>query len=284
MLRFLRRFSSAILVLVVVGLGALLGSAHARGPATFTAPYPELRASTAPSVIARGEYLARGPGHCIECHGRPGETDPDGPLAGGRAIHLPVGTFYVPNLTPDRETGIGRRSDPELARVLREGVRADGHAALPFMSLNEASDDDIVALLSYLRAQPAVRNRVPSSEPNVLGEVVLAYVLEPARSTRPAETHAPTDDIARGRYLVHVLSSCASCHTRVDERTGARIGEELAGGRITSFDGTRQFETPSLRPDPRTGAVTGRSEDELVALFAAGDRRGDASPMPWRAL
>lgn len=284
MARFLGKFLSLLVALAALSGFAIILSAKAHGPAEFHASYPDLRATDDPTVVARGEYLARGPGHCIECHGRPGDPDPDGAFVGGRRIELPVGTFFVPNLTPDPETGIGRRTDRELARVLRHGVRADGHAALPFMAFGGTSDEDLVALLSYLRSQPAVRHPIPAHAPNALGDVVMAYVLAPPPPTTEVARHAPTGGIARGEYLVHHVANCVGCHTQVDERTGERVGAPLAGGSITTFDGARRFATPSLLPDEGTGRVARRTEDEFVALFAAGDARGDASPMPWRAL
>jgi hypothetical protein len=85
----------------------------------------------------------------------------------------------VPNLTPDSVTGIGRRSDGEIARMLRHDVRADGRAAVPFMTAQNASDEDLVALVSFLRSQPAVRHEVPDRAPNLVGKAVLAFVIAP---------------------------------------------------------------------------------------------------------
>ena len=85
-------------------------------------------------MIAQGRYLAMGPAHCAYCHSMPGSWDAidagqEVPLAGGNSFRLPVGTFYTPNLTPDAETGIGRFTDGQLARMIRHGVTPDGRAA-----------------------------------------------------------------------------------------------------------------------------------------------------------
>jgi mono/diheme cytochrome c family protein len=69
----------------------------------------------------RGEYLVRA-GGCFSCHTAAGGQ----PLAGGRALATPFGTFYSPNITPDPDTGIGRWTDAQFLRALREGVRPDG--------------------------------------------------------------------------------------------------------------------------------------------------------------
>src|SRR5260370_31066466 len=70
--------------------------------------------------VGAGEYLVRA-GGCFSCHTAAGGQ----PLAGGRALATPFGTFYSPNITPDPETGVGRWTDAQFLRALREGVRPD---------------------------------------------------------------------------------------------------------------------------------------------------------------
>jgi hypothetical protein len=119
-------------------------------------------------VIARGEYLVRGPAHCESCHSHPDydtqlEAGEKVPLQVGRTFDTPLGKIYPKNLTPDNETGIGRRTDDELARIMRYSVDASGHSIIPFfMPFTNMSDDDLSAILSYLRAQKPIRMRYPS--------------------------------------------------------------------------------------------------------------------------
>ena len=120
---------------------------------------PDIHASADPAVIERGRYLVRGAAHCADCHTAPEqraalEAGKDVPLSGGNEFNLPVGVFRVPNITPDVETGIGRYTDPQLARMLRHGVRPNGKMVLPFMPFADLSDEDLTAVISYLRAQP----------------------------------------------------------------------------------------------------------------------------------
>src|SRR4029077_5228775 len=108
----------------------------------------------------RGEYLVRA-GNCFSCHTAAGGQ----PLAGGRAIAPPFGSFYSPNITPDPETGIGRWTDAEFLKALREGVRPDGanyFPVFPYPSFTEIIDNDALAIKAYLFSLPAVRrqNRV----------------------------------------------------------------------------------------------------------------------------
>lgn len=94
-------------------------------------PKPALIASQDPEVIARGKYLVHGPAHCASCHCNGEREHPEqiltAPLSGGLEFAMgPIGTRYARNLTPDLETGIGARTDAELARTLRTSVLHDG--------------------------------------------------------------------------------------------------------------------------------------------------------------
>jgi mono/diheme cytochrome c family protein len=284
----IRKILIGIAVAIPLLLGGLLLVVSLRWDRTFDAPLPALQATTDSSAIARGRYLAYGPAHCAACHVAPADTAAlraggQPPLAGGHAFVIPPGTFYVPNLTPDSATGIGRRSDGELARILRHGVRADGRAALPFMTAQEASDDDIVALLSFLRSQPPVRHEVPEHAPNLLGKVVLAFVITPTgpRTVPPAAT--PTGvTVERGAYLANGLAACVGCHTARNMATGVYTGPPFAGGMAepVAGDPTREIVSPNLTPDSATGRIAAWSEDAFVARFRAGDVLPE-SFMPW---
>src|SRR4029450_867266 len=173
--------SAAILAALVVMVGSAIAVYVFRTwDRKWDAPLPDIHASTDPDVIRRGEYLVRGPAHCAECH-TPKDQFREGadssrypPLSGGRAFAAdPLGVIYSENLTPDPETGIGRYSDAQIARMLRWSVRPDGKASvqllMPFANL---SDGDLTAIISYLRAQPAVRNAVPANQFTLIGKVV----------------------------------------------------------------------------------------------------------------
>ena len=115
----------SILVFAIMGLAIYVARTWDK---VWEAPLPEVRVSKDPKVIKRGEYLVYGPAHCIECHSTENSLGQlaDGvklPLSGGLRIGLePLGTIYAPNLTPDRETGIGRYSDAQIARMMRWAV------------------------------------------------------------------------------------------------------------------------------------------------------------------
>jgi mono/diheme cytochrome c family protein len=255
---------------------------------TYQAPLPDLHASGEPAVIARGRYLALGAAHCIDCHADPTRREEaaagrEVPLSGGFAFRLPIGIIRTANLTSDRETGIGAYSDGQLARALRHGVGHDGRALPPFMPFADLSDEDLTAIISFLRTLPPVRNAVVRHELNPLGHAVAAFLLKPKGPTSPIVAHveaAPT--AAYGRYLVHSVANCVNCHTRMDMRTGALTGPPLAGGGVhpsVSKPGV-QFVTPNLTSDPRTGRIANWTEDLFVARFRQG-KGAEGSPMPW---
>jgi len=248
----------------------------------YQASLPALHASQDPALIERGRYLAFGPAHCVTCHGAPGATG-EVPLSGGMAFDLPIGAFRTANLTPDVETGIGGSSDGELARVLRHGVSRDGRALMPFMPFADLSDEDLVAVLSYLRSRPPVKNQVRQHEVNLLGRAVEALLIRPAGPTAPVPARvAAGPTVEYGRYLVNAVGNCAGCHTERDEVTGAFVGAPLAGGlHIDSHTHPGiQFVTPNLTPDPTTGRLAGWTEELFIARFRLA-RGAEGTPMPW---
>ena len=256
---------------------------------TFDAPYPELTATDDPAVIERGRYLVFGPAHCGACHA-PGEmvetldVTEEPPLSGGYTYPLPFGDLQFPNITPDPETGIGRYTDAEIARVLRHGVKPNGQALLPVMEYQNISDEDIVAIISYLRSRPPVRREIPRTDLNFMGKALKAFMFKPmGPEGEPPEAspeEAPT--VERGEYLANRVAQCAQCHTRRNMADLSFDGPRLAGGAELNEPWTPEwtFVTPNLTPDPETGAIAGWTEDQFVARFRVG-RTVEGSPMMW---
>lgn len=274
---------------IAVGvLMAAVAAVVAYGSRTWDAPryadypLPDLHASTDSAIIEHGRYLALGPAHCADCHTPPGE-----PLfSGGVEFHLPLGIIRSPNITPDSVTGIGRYTDSQLARMLRFGVRPHGRAAMPFMQFEGMSDDDIVAVLSFLRSVAPVARAVPNHELNLVGRSVTALLIKPNALPNAAPATAPpiAPTVERGAYLVNSVGECAGCHTLRSLFTGAYTGPHLGGGFEYPADSDPSiiFTPPNLTNDP-TG-MTGRlTEDEFVARFRQG-RVIKESIMPWEAF
>jgi hypothetical protein len=86
---------------------------------------------------------------CAGCH----TSDPAQPFAGGKRIDTPFGAVYTPNLTPDRETGIGAWSDDDFYRALHEGISPSGaryYPAFPYPYFTRLTRDDVLAIRAYL--------------------------------------------------------------------------------------------------------------------------------------
>ncbi|MGH7680272.1 MAG: c-type cytochrome [Gemmatimonadaceae bacterium] len=147
-----------------------------------TYPLPELSAGTDSAIIARGRYLAFGPAHCVDCHTPPGGAT----LSGGVRFAIPLGDVYSPNITPDSTTGIARYTDGQIARMLRYNVRPHGRAAAPFMQFERMSDDDVVAILSYLRSN------APALAAMGMGPASISiFMIGSTRTLRPSSDRDP---------------------------------------------------------------------------------------------
>ena len=125
--------------------------------------------AVAETRLERGRYLMQSIVACGNCHTPQG---PNGPLpgmelAGGLKIEDKPFTAYGSNITPDRDTGIGKWSDAQIVTAIREGRRPNGSIIGPPMPVGlyrDLSDNDVKAIVAYLRAQPPVKNAVPKSE------------------------------------------------------------------------------------------------------------------------
>jgi mono/diheme cytochrome c family protein len=289
--RMIKKVLLGLVLVVVLVFMVFAGYVGSRQHLKFDRPYPAVTASTDSAVVARGHYVVRRLANCAQCHGDPklAERNLEGeevPLSGGFAFKIPPGEFFARNITPDAATGIGRFTDGEVARALRSGVGHDGRALLPFMEMQGLSDEDLTAVVSYLRSQPPVSNPVPSHKPNLLGQIVIATVL--ANPVGPKETPLKASPrgatLENGKYLAESIALCWSCHTQRDMKTGALVGARFGGANMPDDNNPkRTWAPPNLTSDPTTGRLAKFSEDEFVARFRQG-RVIPGSPMPWQGF
>ncbi len=252
----------------------------------FDAPFPNLHATKDSATIERGKYLAFGPAHCSGCHS-PAENQEkinSGehlPLQGGLTFNLPIGKLYSKNITPDDETGIGKLPDSVIARSLRYGVARDGRALFDFMPFHNLSDEDLVAVLSFLRSQTPVKNKVKDNELNFIGKAVKAFLIKPVGPDgEVVKTITPDTTAAYGKYLTHYVANCRGCHTNRSLMTGEYTGPFFAGGlKFEAADGS-YCVTPNLTPDKETGKITGWSAQQFIDRFRL-KKIIAASDMPW---
>lgn len=228
-------------------------------------------------VVARGEYVAIA-SDCGACHTVPGGA----PFAGGLAFHLPTGTLYAPNITPDPKAGIGQYSEAEFARALQKGIRRDGsslYPAMPYPSYARMTDEDMHALYVYFMrgvkpvATPIVQDGMtwPLSMrwPLTIWRWLFAPDPQAVRQAMAARQF-PDPLVARGSYLVEGPGHCGACHTprAITMQEKALTAQDgplyLSGGDVV--DGWRPV---SLRGEDRTGL--GRwSEQDITRFLATG--------------
>jgi mono/diheme cytochrome c family protein len=281
----MRRFKKVLKwigsILLVLAAG-LTVAVMARQNLKYDAPYPTIKASTDSVVIARGKHLVFSSAHCINCHS-PKNPDSlialgqDVPLSGGVLFDVGIAKIYSKNITPDNETGIGKYTDEEIARVLRYGVHPDGAPVLDFMPFHNTSDEDLTAIISYLRSQKPVRNVIPENTYGVMGKVVKAFLIKPVGPEGEVPKAVKRDTTAAyGQYLAVSVAECNGCHTKRD-LAGKFTGEPFAGG--NEIEG---FVTPNLTPDP-SGRIYKWSQDNFIARFRMGKLYPN-SPMPWNSF
>jgi len=258
---------------------------------TFDAPYPDIQASTDPAVIEKGRELALGPAHCSHCHAQATEmlkveAGEEVSPSGGFGFALPFGTLYSPNITSDKETGIGNLTDQEIARSLRYGVGHDGRALFDFMPFYDLTDEDLTAVISWLRTLEPVKNEVPEHDYNFVGKALKTFVFQPMGDGEIPLNPTPGESAEYGKYLTQSVANCRGCHTPIDLMTGAFTGPEFSGGfkmEVVGPDGiipNKHLVTPNLTQHDGTGIMTGWSRDQFIERMRAGNRI-PGSPMPW---
>ncbi|MGQ0676926.1 MAG: c-type cytochrome [Rhodospirillales bacterium] len=227
---------------------------------------PALAQAPDPGAVERGAYIFNAAG-CLGCHTDAKNKGP--PLAGGRAIKTPFGTFYGPNITPDPAHGIGRWSEAEFLRALGEGVRADGahlFPAFPYTAFTGMSAADAKDLWAYLRSVPAV------ARPNKPHDVGFPFNIRPLMLgwkwlffTPGAFKPDPgkSAEINRGAYLATALGHCQECHSTRNLFGGIQAGMAFAGGAAP------EGAAPNLTPDPETG-LGKWSADDMAELLKSG--------------
>jgi mono/diheme cytochrome c family protein len=215
-------------------------------PADFTATDP----------LARGQYLSEA-ADCEACH----TTEHGERFAGGRPFDTDFGTIYSPNITPDKETGIGDWSDADFIRAVHEGVAKDGtrlYPAFPYAAYTYLTDEDVLAIKTYLFAQPAVKNKAPENTLrwpyNQRGLMALwSMFYNPKERFQPVADKSPSWN--RGAYLVEGLGHCGDCHTPRTMLQALDNRKKFSGGMA---EGWRAY---NLSSDKESGIGTWSAED-----------------------
>lgn len=259
------------------------------------------KAETSAEEIKQGEYITKAAG-CADCH----TINNHQPMAGGFRMDVPkFGIFHTPNITPDKETGIGNWTLEDFQRALRDGIRPDGSAyypSFPYRSYTKLKNSDIRKMFAYLKSLE------PVHQPNIPHDLFWMYSdrrgligwrapyfnfshrdgeghIKVGRGAfRPLKFPSPrwAADVDlkkwnRGAYLVEAVHHCAECHTPRTEFPlppgGLLISNWMAG----TYESVAGDIIPNITPDRMTG-LGDWSKHDWIRFLASGINPKNKTP------
>ncbi len=244
----------------------------------FYAAYPKTspgKDEAEEALIKKGEYLAK-MGDCIACHSNVDAGT--GTFAGGLPLATPFGTFYSPNITPDKETGIGNWTEKDFIRALKEGRNPDGgnyFPVFPYIYYSKITDEDAKALYAYFQHIPPVKQEnkslpfpfnMPGARFSLWGWNFLFFFSDD--KFVPYDKNQ-TPEWNRGKYIVDTLGHCSMCHTPLNAFGAPKNKYYLTG---TFIDG---YWAPNITKQGLESA----SVDELVRVFKDNQLINNAGPV-----
>jgi mono/diheme cytochrome c family protein len=226
--------------------------------------------------LANGKYMFTA-GGCAECHAAPVKgcddlnTEEKEVLVGGRCLKTGFGTFHVPNISPDRETGIGNWSTIDFVNAMKRGIAPDGsylYPAFPYTSYQRMTYEDLIDLKAYLDTLPAVKSQIPPHALdfpfNIRRGLGLWHKLYVNGASFTPDQQASAE-INRGGYLVRGPGHCAECHS----------SRNLIGGivKATEFAGAPNPEREGVVPNitPSGEGIGDWSEADIAYLLETGN-------------
>ena len=256
----LRKLIIWLVVLGVIGLGVFwVITIPATVPASALAPYTPNVENGMTMFYASG---------CSSCHATPGQNDKTR-LGGGVALKSPFGTFYAPNISPDRNDGIGNWTEANFVTAMIKGTSPDGrhyYPAFPYSSYQQMRSEDVRDLFAYLKTLPAVQGRVrdhdlpfPFNIRRTLGGWKFLFLGgEPFRPDS-----AMSAQWNRGAYLVNGPGHCAECHSPRNILGGIVNSQRFAGGPAADGEG--------WVPNITQLGISNYSQDQLLKLLTTGE-------------
>jgi mono/diheme cytochrome c family protein len=286
-----------------VSLASVQAAAHAGAgadqswrPTYPDTPYPDIKASSDPKVIAAGDYLFWAVANCPSCHiphGKfayvsPQEIRKLSPTGGEEWSLGPIGVIRSANITPDRDAGIGAWTDREVARAIKYAISRDGRPIFFMNGMGYIDDRDLRAIVSYLKTLAPVARKSTPTQISVAGQQIMRTQMQgwlQPKPQRPVPYMAPGDiSIARGAYLANGPARCIHCHSDLaDSPRVALKGAPFAGSLWPDEDRDdpkMEINAPNLTPSKRYGVLANWDEAAFIARIRAG-RAIKNSIMPW---
>ena len=248
--------------------------------AAFVAAAVTAGNAAAETLYERGKYLVETIAACGNCHTPVGPKGPIMARAFSGGPPLPGEGFkaFATNITPDKETGIGKWTDVQIFRAIREGVRPDGSIVRPPMPIElyrKMSDRDAKAIVAYLRRVKPIRATTQKSEykiplPKSYGPPV-GTVAEVPRANK----------VAYGAYLAGPVGHCMACHSPI---VRGRIDWSRAGVGGEKFPGPWGVSVSRNITPHKTDGLGAWSDAEIKRAITKGISKDGAKlapPMPY---
>jgi mono/diheme cytochrome c family protein len=224
-------------------------------------------ASAQSDLVKRGDYLVNGIMTCGNCHTPKGPAGDvvDKAFSGGLSWDEPPFKVTAPNITPDKETGIGSYSDAELKQLMRKGIKRNGARVamvMPSGFYEIMTDRDLDAVIAYLRTIKPIMNTVPSP----------VYKMEQGHPVPPGGESPYTeamlsDRLKQGHYLA-TIAHCMECHTPMGPR-GREFADRLGAGG-SEFPGPWGVSVARNITTSKTKGIGGWSDDEIKRAITQG--------------
>lgn len=249
--------------------------------------------ATESPLVTRGDYLVNHVAACSDCHTPrlpTGAPDMTQYLAGAECfVKLPNGDcLHSRNLTNDA-TGLKNRTDAEIKTMIRDGMRPTEsgdvplNPVMPYYVFHNITDEDIDAIVAFLRTVPAVEHDVPPSADS-FAVPVAANPLDPDVIPLPADDFPEHDSAMRGRYLAAEAGVCVECHTQHDMTSPdvLKLDMLFAGGEEFPIGLPQTPVSANLTSDTDTGLGDWSADDIVKALLTGVDDEGKGlcPPMP----
>ncbi|HEX2078866.1 MAG TPA: cytochrome c [Longimicrobium sp.] len=271
MMKWVKRLALGAVSLIVLLLAVVYGVSEARMRKTYDIAGMSLNITTDPAQIERGRHLATAVSKCADCHGED---------LGGKVFidAQPMGKLIASNLTRGKGGVAARYTDQQLEAAIRHGVGPGGRGLLfmPSQEFQYLSDEDVAAIIAYLRTVPAVDRELPASKVGPLGRALMvagqlpllpAEMIDHRAASRTAPPAGPTREY--GQYLVRV-GGCVGCH-----------GENLGG---LPGHGPGEPAATNLTP---AGPIGSWTEADFVKAMRTGVRPDGSKIsdfMPWKSV
>lgn len=229
---------------------------------------PNLTVAATPEMVARGDYLANHVTVCIDCHSTHDSRYYSNPIVpgtegkGGEELTETIGTLRVPNITP---AALGNWTDGEIARAIVSGVDKNGEPLFPMMPYtvyNELTEDDMHAIVAYMRTLPPIQNEVARTQLSFPMNFIVRTIPKPYT---PKSRPPSSDTLGYGKYL-STVAGCQFCHTPINDMGQALPGMDFAGGHEFKMLQGKVVRTANITPEIDTG-IGAWDRDYFVGRF-----------------